>query len=82
MIPAPAETLTLLPESTPVLRFVYTFNVGMSITESSRLRILMIRNLFLILPIRNEKKQKHINAMQLRLLSWRINSINTVTHLH
>ena len=24
MTPAPAETLTLLPESTPVLRFVYT----------------------------------------------------------
>ena len=40
----------------------------------------MIWNLFLILPIRNEKNL--INAMHLRHLSQRINSINTVTHLH
>ena len=30
MTPAPAKTLTLLPESTPVLRFVYTSDLGPS----------------------------------------------------
>ena len=63
-----------------VLSVGYSLGRDVHYRISNRVESKMIRNLFLILPIRNEKNL--INAMHLPHLSWRFNSINTVTHLH